>query len=294
MNTILTGSSGFIGSYLKLKLEELGYAVYGVDKRRSKRQNLLNLDTRFFRRLSTRKIDLIIHLAARSMVRKSVEYPHLARENFLSTFNILEFARKNKIKKVIFSSSREVFGNLEQKTCKEIDSRTWNVESPYAATKSAGEALFAAYKTCYGIKHVITRFSNVFGLKDANDRFIPRLFRKLPKNETFEVYGKDKAMDFTYIDDLIEGFILIVQNFDKLANQEIPIYNLAYGKSEKLLDVARYAKKLFKSKSKIKVTKNYIGEVVKYQANINKFKKLTNWKPEYNIYKGLQKMYGKL
>lgn len=291
MNIILTGNKGFIGSYLEPRLKELGHTVYGVDKKRSREQDLTNLNTRFFRKLAMKKVDLIIHLAAQSMVRKSVENPKLAEENFISTFNILEFARKNKIKKIIFSSSRETYGNLEQWQCRETNSRTWNVESPYAATKAAGEALLNAYRVCYGIDYVIVRLSNVFGLNDPNRRFIPILFEKLPKNETVEIYGEEKEMDFTWINDCILGFEATINKFDKLARGRIPIYNIAYGKSEKLYDVAVYLKKLIRSKSEIKVTKNFIGEVVKYQANINKFCGLTNWRPAVYVYKGLKFMW---
>jgi UDP-glucose 4-epimerase len=292
-NILITGSSGFIGQYLVEKLKKEGYIVYEIDSKNGKDQNLLNINSKYFKWLENclRPNAVICHLAARSMVRHSVEDPDLSLENMGSTYNVLEFARRKKIKKIIFASSREVYGNQELKTCKETDSRTWFTESPYSASKSCGEAMLAAYKTCYGIDYVTVRLSNVFGLNDPNDRFIPRLFEWLPENKKFEVYGKDKKMDFTYIDDCIDGFMVTIKNFKKLANQEIPIYNIAYGKSEKLLDVALYLKELFNSKSKIKVTKNHTGEVVKYQANINKFKKLTGWTPKYNVFKGLQKMY---
>lgn len=288
MTILLTGSKGFIGSHLKPALEKLGHKVVGMDKK-----NGIFEDLQYSENLENIKIkiDMIVHLAAVSMVRVSVEDPGVGKENFESTFNVLEFARKNNVRKIIFSSSRETYGNLEQKTCKETDSRTWNAESPYAATKSAGEALLSAYKTCYGIEYVTVRLSNVFGADDPNDRFIPRLFEKLPRNELFEVYGRDKQMDFTFIEDCISGLLTTIKNFEKLSCQPIPIYNIAYGKSEKLLDVALYLKELFNSKSEIKVTKNYTGEVVKYTANINKFKKLTGWAPKYSVFEGLKKMY---
>lgn len=294
MTILLTGNKGFIGSYLEPKLKELGHAVYGVDKKSSKKQDLrYPWKSGFFKRLSEKKIDLIIHLAAVSMVRVSVDNPDVALENIQTTFNVLEFARKNKIKKIIFSSSREVFGNQEDFILKEDQSRSWLVESPYAASKLTGEDLMAAYKKCFGINYVTVRLSNVFGLNDPNDRFIVRLFQGLPNNKPFEVYGAEKQMDFTFIDDCVNGFMAVVDNFSKLTRNKIPIYNIAYGKSEKLLDVAEYLKKLFKSKSKIKVTKNLTGEVVKYQADISKFQKATKWKPQFSVYDGLNDMYEK-
>ena len=161
-------------------------------------------------------------------------------------------------------------------------------------SKLTGESRIIAWNKCYGMKGIILRLSNVFGNGDPNDRFIPRMFKNIPKGKDVEIYGKDKTMDFTYMDDCISGILSVVKNYNKLAKEPMPIFNLAYGKAYKLLDVAQYIKDKFKSKSKIKIKKNHIGEVVYYKADISKFQKLTGWKPEVNVYKGIDKMLGTL
>src|SRR3990167_9104756 len=107
---LLTGSRGFIGTYLHEALINRGYIVFGADKKNGKQEDILNIDnSSYFKWLAKQKIDLIINLAAIARVRDSVENPKLAMENIQIIYNMIEFARKNKIKKFIFSSSRETY-----------------------------------------------------------------------------------------------------------------------------------------------------------------------------------------
>lgn len=290
-NIVLTGSEGFIGTYLLEKLEQEGHNVFGVDKKNTVEDDILTMDeSPYFKWLSKQKIDLIIHLAAIARVRDSVEDPDLAMENVQIIYNMMEFARKNKIKKFIFSSSRETYGNITIPKYTEIQARHYNAESPYAMSKLAGESMIIAWNKCYGMKGIILRLSNVFGNGDPNDRFIPRMFDRIPKGKTVEIYGKDKAMDFTYMSDVIEGIMATIKNYNKLSKESSPIFNVAYGKAKKLSFVAEYIKKKINSKSKILIKKNHIGEVVYYKADISKFNKLTGWKPRVSVEQGIDKM----
>ncbi|MBU2564065.1 NAD(P)-dependent oxidoreductase [Patescibacteria group bacterium] len=292
MTILITGVKGFVGSYLSSRLSKK-HKIIGVDKKNGKLQDLRNINNSFFSGLAKKKIDMIIHLAANAQVRDSVKDPGLARENIEIDCNILEFARKNNIKKIVFSSSREVYGNQAIKNYKETDSKTWFTGTPYSAGKVNMESLLSAYKICYGIKYVILRLSNVFGLNDPNYRFIPILFDNIPKDKKVCIFGKEKQMDFTHIDDCVDAIEIVVNKFEILSKQDIPIYNIACAKSTKLIDIARYIKKQLKSKSKIEVKKSHLGEVVYYQANINKFKNLTGWEPKVSVYKGINKMIKK-
>ena len=290
MRICLTGSRGFIGYYLLEKLRNEGHTVFEVDKKNGKDQDILNKDSKYFKWLGKQKIDLIINLAAIARVRDSVEDPNLAMENIQIIYNMMEFARKNKIKKFLFSSSRETYGNINIKSYKELEARHYNAESPYAMSKLCGEAMIIAWNKCYNMKGIILRLSNVFGKNDPNDRFIPRMFKLIPKNKSVEIYGKDKVLDFTYIDDCVSGILQVIKNYDKLAKQEVPIFNLAYGRGEKLVDVAQYIKDKFNSKSKINILKNHVGEVVYYKADISKINKLIGFKPKFNVYQGIDEM----
>jgi len=290
---LITGSSGTIGTRLFEKLlDRGGYDVIGFDKQENKWHQGLNdltIKGNLLSREDIKKIpkdvDMIIHLAANARVFDLVVEPDMALENVISTYNTLEFARENNIKKIIFSSSREAYGNRKKAIAKESDADFHLSESPYAASKIADEAFVYAYTRCYGINHIVLRFSNVYGMYDESDRFIPLMIRKMKKNEDIVIFGKDKMLDFTYIDDCVEGIIKCIEKFDKVKNNT---FNLAYGRGAKLIDVAKMIKKELKSKSNISFKSNRIGEVVKYVANTSKAKKMIGYKPFFVVEHGVR------
>jgi UDP-glucose 4-epimerase len=291
---LITGSSGTIGTRLGEKLLNLGYEIIGVDWKinkwhRNLEKRTIHLDLRnknlVFKKLP-KKVDLIIHLAANARVYELVKNTDLARDNMITTYNILEYARINKIKNIIFASSREVYGNTKKAEHKEEDVRIENCESPYSASKISGEALIHSYHKCFGINYVIIRFSNVYGMYDESDRVIPLFIRKSKNDEPLIIFGKDKILDFTYIDDAVEGVIKVIQRFNKVKNN---IFNIATGKGTKILFVAQLIKKFLNSKSRIIIKQNRPGEVVKYIADISKAKKLLNYKPRIDIIEGIKK-----
>ncbi|KKP32396.1 MAG: hypothetical protein A2312_04705 [Candidatus Staskawiczbacteria bacterium RIFOXYB2_FULL_32_9] len=291
MKILITGSSGTIGTRLFEKLLENNYEVVGFDKKENKWHENLNKLTvvgDLLKKEDIEKIpsdiDLIIHLAANARVYDLVIEPDLAKDNIITTYNILEFAKKNKIDKIIFSSSRETYGNRKKIKAKENDVDIQFCESPYSASKIADEVLVYSYQKCYKINYIVLRFSNVYGMYDESNRFIPLMIRKMKNKEKVEIFGKNKLLDFTYIDDCVDGIIKSIEKFDKVKNNT---FNIASGKGQKLIDVAKIIKKELKSKSKILLRANRTGEVVKYVANISKAKKMLEYKPIFEIKKGL-------
>lgn len=287
---LITGSSGTIGTRLFEKLLEENYDVIGFDKVKNiwhPSFNKLTIRGNLLYKNDIKKIpkniDLIVHLAANARVYDLVVEPDLALENVISTHNILEFARKNNIKKIIFSSSRETYGNKKEITSKETDVDILRCESPYAASKISDEALIYSYSKCYGIDHIVFRFSNVYGMYDQSNRFIPLLLRKMKKNEDIEIFGKDKILDFTYIDDCVAGVITCIKKFPAVKNN---VFNIASGKGSNLIEVAGIMKKSLKSKSRLVIGKNRPGEVVRYIADISKARKI-GYNPKISIEKGI-------
>jgi len=292
LKILITGSSGTIGTRLFEQLLEKNYDTIGFDKKPNiwhKKLNKLTIKGNLLSRNDIKKIptniDMIIHLAANARVYDLVVDPDLALENIIIAHNILEFAKKNKIKNFIFSSSREVYGNKKNITSKENDIDITRCESPYTASKIADEALIHAYHRCFGIDYIIFRFSNVYGRYDESDRFVPLMIRKMRKNENIDIYGKNKLLDFTYIDDTINGIIKGITKFSKVKNDT---FNIASGKADKLITVAKLLKQSLQSKSKIFIKSNRPGEVVQYIANISKAKKILGYKPKTSIREGLK------
>src|ERR1041385_2859035 len=113
-------------------------------------------------------------------------------------------------------------------------------ESPYSASKIAGEAFFSSYARCYGIKTLVFRFSNVYGRFDNDlarmERVIPLFVQKIWRGEPITVFGREKMLDFTYIDDCVAG---IVAGIDAVqgGKAESETINLAYGQGQTLYDL---------------------------------------------------------
>jgi len=290
---LVTGSSGMIGTALCEKLLENGYEVIGVDLKQNRWSEAVNRFTMiydlrekaFFDTLS-RDFDMLIHLAANARVFNLVKDPVLARDNFEMVFNVLEFCRLNKTNRIIFSSSREVYGNSPAISPTEDEIEINYCESPYAATKLAGEAFIAAYHHCYNIDYLIIRLSNVYGKYDESDRVIPYFIRRAKRGKDLVIFGQDKLLDFTYISDCINGIVKAIEIFNNIRGNTL---NIASGKGSLITNVARHIQKKIDRGGQMVIKENRSGEVVRFIADIAKAKQLLNWEPQIEITEGLTK-----
>ncbi len=290
---LVTGSSGTIGTRLCEKLLELGYDVTGIDKVQNKWNSAVGKIT-IVRDLtkedSLRDIDkdfsLVIHLAANARVYNLVINPSQAMENIQMLFNVLEFSRKSKIKRFIFASSREVYGKVDKEVLSEQDASLDNCESPYTASKVGGEALVQAYKRCYGIDSITFRFSNVYGMYDESDRIVPLFIRQLKAKKDLIIYGKEKMLDFTYIDDTISGIISAIENFDIVKND---VFNLSNGKGTYILQLAKLLQNHLNTKTRIIIKENRTGEILKYIADTTRARNRLGYDPKVEIEEGIRR-----
>ncbi len=293
MKIIVTGSSGTIGTRLVEKLLERGLEVVGIDWEPNKWQPSIDaitkrVDLRDEHALEKMDInaDIVVHLAANARVYELVEHPDRARDNFLTTFNILEFARRKNIKRILFASSRECYGNIPAERYTEDMARMENCESPYTASKIAGEALVEAYTRCYGIDHIIFRFSNVYGMYDDSVRVVPNFIRLARRGDPLVVFGKDKCLDFTYIDDTIAGIIAAIDRFEAAKNDT---YNIAFGEATTITHLAQRITQLLKSSSPLEMKSPRTGEVIRYVADIEKAKRVLGYDPKTSFDEGIEK-----
>ena len=231
--------------------------------------------------------EIIVDLAGNASVFDLIKKPSLARDNFLVTYNVLEFARQNNIHKLIFASSREVYGNSEKVLLKEKDVDLELCGSPYTAVKIASEALIHAYANCYDIDFIILRFSNIYGRYAFGSRMIPFFIAKALKNKSLEIYGDAKTLDFVYIDDVVDGLWQTIGRFEITKGQT---YNIAGGKSYSLREVAELIISLVPlSKSKIVISNNRIGEIASFVADIDKARLALNYRPRHSFVEGMRK-----
>ena len=291
MRILVTGSSGTIGTELCLKLKEKNHSIVGVDRMRPKLE-LSGLDE--FRQVDLldqlaletlpRDFDLLIHLAANARVYNLVVNPELALENLITTHRILEFARKNSIRKLLFASSRECYGNQKELPVEEGRAGHRLSESQYTSSKIFGESYCYAYRNVAGLDFKIVRFSNVYGKWDYSDRFIPKLIHTLKAHKPFTIYGEKKSMSFTYIDDCVGGTINVIDHWNVLPEE----INVASDTQNKLIDVAAMAKKMIRSRSEITIGDTLPGEVWNYKADISVLRK-TGYRPKIDVEQGLHK-----
>ena len=293
MKILVTGSNGTIGTRLCEQLLEKGQEVSGLDIKANEWQESVDKITA---KADLRQpgafakapadADMLVHLAANAMVNPSVENPQLAMDNMQTVFNALEFARKKDIKRFIFASSREVYGNTEQPLHREEDADVEKAESPYSATKLAGEAMVRAYHACYGIDFIIIRYSNVYGMYDNSHRLIPASIRRAARGEPLQVYGRDKLLDFTYIDDSVAGTMLAMEKFRTARNEA---YNIAYGRGSTIIEVVEQINRLLGNKSRVVVTEPRAGEVIKYIADISKARERLGYEPKVALEQGIKR-----
>ena len=293
MKILVTGSSGTIGTRLCERLLETGHEVVGADWEPCKwidavEELRIEADLRKAEDLSKLPgdVDMVVHLAANARVYELVEHPDRACDNFISTFNVLEYARKNDVKKVIFASSRETYGNIDATEFTEDMVELTECESPYTASKIGGEAILYSYQRCYDIDHITFRFSNVYGMYDDSIRVVPLFIRQARANEPMTVYGTEKSLDFTYIDDCIHGILLGIEKFDHVKNDT---YNLAFGSASTLVQLAQSIRELTGSSSEINIGEPRTGEVIKYVANIDKARSALEYNPQTSFADGVKK-----
>lgn len=289
---LVTGSSGTVGTELVLRLLDSGYDVRGIDVVENHWSDRVNNVTKLVDLRNEDEVmdlepdvDMIVHLGANARVHQLVRNPGGARDNFDMTFNVLEFVRRNEIGEFIFSSSREVYGNKGKLIYDEEDTYTDSCESPYTASKIGGEAMVKAYEECYGIDTSILRFSNVYGRYDNSNRVVPLFIAQAVRGRDLTVYGADKVLDFTYIDDCVSGITEVIESFEKVQGTTL---NIASGEGTSLLELARTVVNTVGENVNIHVDPNRTGEVSRYVADISRANRLLGYGPEYSFSKGIE------
>ena len=304
MRVLVTGSSGQIGTNLALRLLRDGHSVFGIDKRPNQwapdafptlLQDLAGHYSAFpggINGVEYPDVDLVVHLAAHAKVHQLVRQPHRALENAIMTFNVLEYARGLDLP-IIFSSSREVYGDVHRfEEYSEGVADFAYTESTYSASKIAGEAFVYSYARCYGLRYLVFRFSNVYGRFD-NDlqrmvRVLPLWIHKLARGEQITVYGKDKTLDFTYVDDCVDG---ITRGIEALASNRVSngTINLAYGKGNRLLHAAELIAQELGVDADITIAPPLLGEVTHYVADVSKARELLGYEPQVPLEEGIKR-----
>lgn len=265
----ITGAAGFIGSYLALELQKRFPTIkivgidsitdyYDVSLKKERLKNLKKFQNFFFIKeniadkglihqiFAEHKPNVVVNLAAQAGVRYSITNPDAYVEsNLIGFYNILEACRHAvpEVEHLVYASSSSVYGS-NKKVPYSTDDKVDNPVSLYAATKKSNELMAHAYAKLYNIPSTGLRFFTVYGPAGRPDMAYFGFTNKLREGKNIQIfnYGNCKR-DFTYIDDIVEGVIRVMQHAPERNNGEdglpIPpykVYNIGNNQPENLLD----------------------------------------------------------
>jgi UDP-glucuronate 4-epimerase len=308
---LVTGGAGFIGSHLIDRLLLDGYEVVNVDNfndfydPKIKEKNIaghLKYSTRYtlirgditnkdflYQRLNKHTYDAIIHLAARAGVRPSIENPkQYFFDNVIGTQNILDYAKDNKISKLILASSSSVYGNNKKLPFSETDPVD-NPISPYAVTKKANELQAYTYHHLFGLNIILLRFFTVYGPRQRPDLAIYKFSNLIMQGKRIPLYGDGStARDYTYIDDIVQGMLSSLNYFD--SNSSVyEIINLGNNNPIDLNKMVKTIENALNRKAHIEKLHIQPGDVHITFADISKAEKLLKYKVITPFSLGIQK-----
>ncbi len=297
IKSIVTGGAGFIGSNLVDRLVKEGHKVIVLDNFISgKKKNLshhskknvtiINLDISSNKNLIKyfKGINFVFHLAGLAEIIPSFKNPKkYLINNTLGTLNVLEAAKKAKIKKFIYAASSSCYGVPKKIPTSESESVETN--HPYAFTKFLGEKAVINYANLFRMPNISCRFFNVYGPR-LNDKgqygaVFSNFLTQKKKNKPLTIVGNGhQTRDFIHVDDLTSAFVKIIKS-----NFKNKIYNLGSGKETSINKIANIigGKKIF--------IPNRPGEPNRSCANISKIKNDINWQPKISIKNGIRKLF---
>lgn len=311
----ITGSSGFIGFHLASRLLESGAHVSGYDnmndyydtRLKDARLSLLQKNEKFMfyqndladknaleNAFAKAQPDIVIHLAGQAGVRYSLTNPEAyVQSNLVGFANILECCRQCKISHLLYASSSSVYGSNTKFPFSESD-RVDHPVSLYAATKKSNELMAHVYSHLFHIPTTGLRFFTVYGPYGRPD-MAPFLFLKaiLAGNPIKVFNGGDMQRDFTYIDDIVDGVLALVNHSHALAPAQgtppYKIYNIGNSHPEKLADFIAYLEE-FTGKTAIKeLLPIQPGDVPCTYADTSCLKADTGFQPSTPLREGLKR-----
>ena len=322
MKIFVTGSSGFIGFHLSKKLLEKGHNVHGFDsmnnyydvRLKKARLKILKKYKKFSftkSKLENNKIlsgsilkfkpKVIVHLAAQAGVRYSIENPRVYLDsNITATYNIIELAKKVKIKHLLIASSSSVYGANKKLPFKETD-KTETQLSIYAATKKSTESIAHSCSHIWKIPITMLRFFTVYGPWGRPDMALFKFTKGIINKKKIDIYNKGKMYrDFTYIDDIVNGINALInkapnlKQLGKIRNDSLSplapfrILNIGNTKKVYLLDFINALEKELGRKA----IRNYMpmqkGDVKMTVSDTTLLKKLTGYNPKTDYKIGIK------
>ena len=321
---LVTGAAGFIGYHLCEKLLTMGYGVIGLDnindyydvnlkyarlkelgidrEASSEFQNYvrstkwgdqfifvrMNLEDRINlpQLFENYSFDSVINLGAQAGVRYSIENPMAYVDSNITGFvNILESCRHHKVTKLLYASSSSVYGNSVEVPF----STDQNVDHPisiYAATKKSNELMAYTYSHLFGIQTIGLRFFTVYGPWGRPDMAMFLFTDAILNNKPIKVFNKgDLSRDFTYVDDIIHGILLIIE--DKNQVEKYQLFNIGNSKPVQLLEFIEEIENATGEQAQKIMLPMQLGDVNQTWANIENLQEQYGYNPKFSVREGV-------
>lgn len=321
MKVLVTGAAGFIGFYLSKALIEKGVEVVGIDnlndyydvKLKHERLAILteHEQAKYFTFIklalenrdgiaslfNTHNFDIVVNLAAQAGVRYSIENPYAyVDSNLVGFVNILEGCRHSKVKHLVYASSSSVYG-MNTKQPFSTDDRVDFPISLYAATKKSNELMAHTYSHLYNIPTTGLRFFTVYGPMGRPDMAYFKFTKSILEGKTIDVYNNgEMKRDFTYIDDIVEGVLRVMdkvpaQTLSEITNASAPykVYNIGNNQPVTLRRFISAIEDSCGVKAKENLLPMQAGDVPITFADVDDLIEDTGFKPHTSIEVGIEK-----
>jgi len=299
MKVLVTGGAGFIASHIVDFLLKKDHEVVILDNLSTGKKEHINKKAKFYKKdiitddidsiFEKEKPDIVIHAAAQVMLRESLKDPaYDAKTNIIGTINILEACRKNKVKKIIYTSTGGARVG-EPQYLPADENHPLNPVSPYGISKHTAEHYVWMYNQLYGLDYLIFCFGNVYGPRDdPKTKRVTAIFSdKMMKGESPVIFGDGKqTRDFIYVLDLAE---FIVYSINK--NPLHKLFHLANGTQISVNDIFNILKKVSGFKEEAKHTDAIPGEVRDIYLDTRLAQKELGWHPKTDFTKGLEQTF---
>ena len=299
MHILISGGAGFIGSHLVRQLLETKNTVVVLDDLSTGsldylseldvvlwKQNICNPD--IVQQIVFEKFDVIVHLAAQTMVDASIKNPVFdASENIMGTLNVLEAARQCGAR-VIFASTAAAYGDVEENVLPVLESHELSPQSFYGLTKVGVEKYLALYHQHYGIDYVICRFANVYGERqgEKGEGGVISIFAKrIAAGKDITIYGDGtQTRDFVYAGDIARGICkaMTTENVNT-------VYNLSTQTETSLLDLVRIMSEVSGREITPKFGAVREGDIYRSMLSNRKAKEDLGWEPQVSLADGLRR-----
>jgi UDP-glucose 4-epimerase len=298
---LVTGGAGFIGSNIVCRLIENGQAVRVLDNfATGQRGNLIKFtgdieliegDIRDFWTVAkaTKGIECIIHEAALPSVLRSIDNPLTTTEvNVNGTLNLLEAARINDVRRLVYASSSSVYGDSPEKSkSEELKPKP---KSPYAITKLAAEEYCLIFHQLYGLETVALRYFNVFGpQQNPNSQYsavIPKFIVQMIQGQSPTINGDGMtSRDFTFVENVVKATLLASEKEKAIGR----VINVGCGHAYAINELVSSLNQILNTNIAPKYAPEIKGEVKHSLADISRANELLGYHPEIDFIEGLKK-----